>query len=65
MQLEKKEKFLKTASTKPTVKNNFKQFKTLDLEKMQVEAVDCVPVPVAAQTPPEERWKQCYVSFEN
>ena len=69
LQLEKREKFLKTASEQPTAKNNYKQFKTFDLENIQVEviknisgsvdAADCVPVPR-----PEERWQQCYVSFE-
>ena len=73
LQLEKREKFLKTVSAEPTAKNNYKQFKTFDLEKIQVDviknisgsvdAADCVPVPVAT-TQPEERWQQCYVSFE-
>ena len=69
LQLEKREKFLKTASAQPTAKNNYKQFKTFDLENIQVEviknisesvdAADCVPVATS-----EERWQQCYVSFE-
>ena len=69
--MEKREKFLKTASAQPTAKNNYKQFNTFDLDNIQVEviknisesvdAADCVPVPVATS---EERWQQCYVSFE-
>ena len=75
LQLENREKFLKTVSAQPTAKNNYKQFKSFDLENIQVEviknisrsvdAADCVPVPVVTtQSQPEERWQQCYVSFE-
>ena len=82
--MEQKEKFLQTAGTKPRTKNNFKQFKPFDLEKIKVE-VGCTIINISAQITnliedsnpagsveavdalpkPEERWKQCYVSFES
>merc|ERR1740129_825092 len=72
--VDQKEKFPQSSGLKPTVKNNFKQFKPFDLEKIKVEdfkpavsvdATDCQPADVAGLTVPEERWRQCYVSFEN
>ena len=80
--MEQKEKFLQTAGTKPRTKNNFKQFKPFDLEKIKVE-VGCTIINISTQITnliedsqpagsveaalpePEERWKQCYVSFES
>ena len=82
--MEQKEKFLQTAGTKPRTKNNFKQFKPFDLEKIKVE-VGCTIINISAQITnliedskpagsveavdglpePEERWRQCYVSFES